>query len=112
MKPLDFVTAQVRAQFPLQAEVVNDALSRIRVTYKVAERLPNRRYSRPIAIHIDEEVLHELSIALDANDVSRQTEIAAAIVSMVKAGCATYDEYGPQDSAHQIVIDDRACDRP
>jgi hypothetical protein len=98
--------------FPNNAEIVDDGHRKIRVIYPIPETIPGRRYSRPVALELDEPVIKEIQQAHSNADHVRQKEIGTALQKLLKAGLQGYDETGDQFSAYKVYVDDRICDRP
>ncbi len=96
--------------FPETAEFEDNGRQTLRITYPLAQTSPGSRYSRPVDLVFDEEVIAGFRAAIDANNVARQDRFGDLLEELVRTCLSEYDEAGPIDTAFQIDIDRRVLD--
>jgi hypothetical protein len=95
--------------FPDEAEFEDDGGQRLRITYPIPEAVPGQRYSRPVVLLFDKEVIAAFA-AIAGNDVARQDRIGELLEEMVGRCLQDYDEGWPPETAFQIDVDSRVLD--
>lgn len=96
--------------FPDEAEFEDDGGQRLQITYPIPEAVPGQRYSRPVVLLLDKEVIAAFNAAIAKNDVARQDRIGELLEEMVGRCLQDYDEGGPPETAFQIDVDSRVLD--
>lgn len=96
--------------FPDAAEFEDDAGQRLRITYPIPQAVPGQRYSRPVVLLFDQEVIAAFNAAIAANDVARQDRIGELLEEMVGRCLQDYDEGASQETAFQIDIESHVLD--
>lgn len=96
--------------FPDETEFEDDGGQRLRITYPLSEAVPGRRYSRPVVLLFDKELIAAFNAAIAENDVARQERIGELLEEMVGRCLQDYDEGGPAETAFQIDVDSHILD--
>jgi hypothetical protein len=96
--------------FPQEAEFTDDGAQKLKIIYPIPETVPGQRYSRPVVLNFEQNVVAEFQAALDSGNVPRQDRIGDSLCEIVSGSLVQYDVHEHRDSAFKIYVDSRATD--